>query len=36
MSDFARFAVVRLKLFTLDERLVLDPQLGTLPLPPAP
>ena len=35
MSSFARSAVVRLKLFTLDERLVLDPQLAKL-LPPAP
>ena len=35
MSDFARFAVVRLKLFTLDERLVLDPQMAKL-LPAAP
>jgi len=35
MSDFARFAVVRMKLFTLDERLVLAPQLAKL-LPPAP
>jgi len=31
----ARFAVVRMKLFTLDERLVLAPQLAKL-LPPAP
>jgi len=35
MSDFARFAVVRLKLFTLDECLVLYPQLAKL-VPPAP
>ena len=37
MSDFARFAVVRLKLLTLDERLVLDPQLSApfhCPQPP--
>ena len=35
MSSFARIALVRLKLFTLDELLVLDPQLAKL-VPPAP
>jgi hypothetical protein len=34
MGGFARFAVVRLKLFTLDERLLLGRQLAKL-LPPA-
>jgi hypothetical protein len=35
MGGFASFAMVRLKLFTLDERLVLGRQLAK-PLHPAP
>ena len=34
MGGFARFTLVRLNLISLDERLVLDPQLAKL-LPPA-